>query len=327
MRTAMSETPIGEYALLSDRHSAALVSQGGSVDWLCFPRFDSPSVFGALLDDAAGRWSIRPLSDYTVSRRYIEPTMVLQTTFDTPTGTLTVTDALATGSADDPHQLGADAPSLLIRSVHCERGSVDVDMRFRPRPEYGLVVPLLSVVAGGVLARGGAETLSLSTPVEPTMCTDEAIVALSMRSGETARFALHRSSLAGPASRIWIQEEISAELATTIAAWADWSKLHQNYDGRWRDLVLHSGRVTPGAELPAHRSNRRRADHLIARAGRRRAQLGLPLRVDPGRQPHHGGAMGRSVPRRGSGVLRLHGHSGRVLPSRGHLADHVRHRR
>ena len=177
----MSSTPIGEYALLSDRHTAALVSRDGSVDWLCFPRFDSPSVFGALLDEAAGRWSIRPIREYTVSRRYIDPTMVLQTTFETPTGTVTVTDALATGRSDDPHRLGAEAPSLLIRSVHCERGTVDLDMRFSPRLEYGLIAPLLSVVPDGVLARGGTERLTLSTPVAPTMCTDEAVVALSVR--------------------------------------------------------------------------------------------------------------------------------------------------
>ena len=94
----MSETSIGDYALLSDRHSAALVSRDGSVDWLCCPRFDSPSVFGALLDRRAGHWSIRPSGAYTVTRRYIEPTMVLETRFETPTGVLVLTDALAVSS-------------------------------------------------------------------------------------------------------------------------------------------------------------------------------------------------------------------------------------
>ena len=84
----MSTTPIGDYALLSDRHSAALVSRAGSIDWLCFPRFDSPSIFGRLLGDEAGYWSIRAPSATQVTRRYLDRTMVLETTFHTPAGTV-----------------------------------------------------------------------------------------------------------------------------------------------------------------------------------------------------------------------------------------------
>src|SRR5580698_1730259 len=90
----MSTTPIGDYALLSDRHSAALVSRDGSIDWLCFPRFDSPSIFGRLLGDEAGHWSIRTTSATQVTRRYLDRTMVLETTFRTPAGTVAITDAL-----------------------------------------------------------------------------------------------------------------------------------------------------------------------------------------------------------------------------------------
>ena len=86
--TAVS-TPIADYALLSDCHSAALVSRSGSVDWLCFPRFDSPAVFGRLLDPAAGHWSIAPVGEYQVTRRYLERTLVLETTFTTATGSVT----------------------------------------------------------------------------------------------------------------------------------------------------------------------------------------------------------------------------------------------
>ena len=76
----MSATPIAEYALLSDRHSAALLSRDGSIDWLCFPRFDSPSIFGRLLGDAAGHWAIQALGATQVTRRYLDRTMVLETT-------------------------------------------------------------------------------------------------------------------------------------------------------------------------------------------------------------------------------------------------------
>ena len=94
----MSSVPISAHALVSDWHSAALVTADGSVDWLCFHRFDSPSVFGRLLDDAAGHWSIRPAGQHTGSRRYVDRTLVLETTFGTPTGTVTVIDALAMGA-------------------------------------------------------------------------------------------------------------------------------------------------------------------------------------------------------------------------------------
>ena len=90
----MTDLDIGEYALLSDCHSAALVSRHGSVDWLCLPRFDAPSVFGRLLDRDAGHWTIRPHEDFEVARHYLEHTMVLETQFTTATGVVILTDAL-----------------------------------------------------------------------------------------------------------------------------------------------------------------------------------------------------------------------------------------
>ena len=93
----MSTTPIADYALLSDRHSSALVARDGSVDWLCFPRFDSPSIFARLLGEGAGHWSIRATGAGQVTRRYVERTMVLETTYRTPTGAVAVVEALAMG--------------------------------------------------------------------------------------------------------------------------------------------------------------------------------------------------------------------------------------
>jgi GH15 family glucan-1,4-alpha-glucosidase len=239
----MSETPIGDYALLSDRNSAALVSKEGSIDWLCFPRFDSPSVFGALLDPQAGHWSIRPAGPYAVSRKYVEPTMVLETRFEAPTGDLVVTDALVVSSTDDAHRLGVDAPGLLIRSLRCERGAVDVDLHFRARPEYGLVVPLLTATDGGVLVQGGTEWLALSAPVELTVEQDAVRARWTLRAEERVDLALQRSSLVRGMPRLRTQPEIAACLADTISSWTAWSSLHQNYEGPWRDLVHHSGRV------------------------------------------------------------------------------------
>src|SRR6266545_3222049 len=243
----MASRPIADYALLSDRHSAALVSRDGSVDWLCFPRFDSPSLFAALLDpDAAadaGRWSIHPTGPHTATRGYLADTMVLQTRFQTASGTVTVTDALATGGNADPHALGAAAPHLLIRVVTCTDGTVEVAVEFRPRPEYGLVTPLLAACDGGVAGRGGPSTSRISSPVELTIEAGTATGTLALRAGQTIRFALHWAPLDGPPPRAFGQTEIAAQLDATVGAWRSWSAAHQDYQGPWRDLVHHSGRV------------------------------------------------------------------------------------
>jgi alpha,alpha-trehalase len=242
----MSDVPIADHALLSDCHSAALVTAHGSVDWLCFPRFDSPSVFGRLLDDAAGHWSIRPVGGHHASRRYLDRTLVLETTFHLPTGTVVLTDALALGPGNERHSLGAGAPHLLIRTVTCVDGQAEIGMSYEPRPEYGLLRPLLSHVEGGITARGGAEWLVLSTPVPLRIIGSTATARLALRAGDTVRFALQRSTLEERPARVWPDDEIAERLAETVAAWRSWSDLHMSYDGPWSDLVHHSGRVLHG---------------------------------------------------------------------------------
>src|SRR4051812_27727528 len=155
----MSTTPIGEYALLSDRHSAALVSLDGSIDWLCSPRFDIASIFGRLLGDQAGSWTVRAADATEVTRRYLDRTMVLETTYRTTTGTAVVLEAIATGEGNRGHGLGKDAPHLLLRQVTCTAGVVEIEVEYAPRPEYGLVSPLLEPIDGGLVATGGADVI------------------------------------------------------------------------------------------------------------------------------------------------------------------------
>ena len=240
----MSTTPIAEFALLSDRHSAALVSRDGSIDWLCFPRFDSPSIFGRLLGEEAGHWSIGATGATEVTRRYLDRTMVLETTFHTPTGTVAVTDALAMGDGNRGHELGKGAPHLLLRRATCVEGEVEMALEYVPRPEYGLVHPLFEAGEGGVTAFGGADVLVLSSP--PALTVDQSSVSgtFRLRRGESAGFALHHAKRADTGSaRVWSQSEISARLDDTVSAWGSWSELHQAYEGPWRDLVHQSGRV------------------------------------------------------------------------------------
>ncbi len=242
----MSTTPIGEHALLSDRHSCALVDSEGSVEWLCFPRFDSPSVFGRLLDPDAGHWAIRPSARFTASRRYLPQSLVLETTFATETGRLVVTDLLGLGEDNGGHRLGTDVPHLLVRRVDCLAGTTEIDLDYRPRPEYGLVAPLLAGVEDGVTARGGAEWLVLTSPIALDLAAGRATGRTVLAAGDTLFFALHRSTLEEVPARVWSQQELADVVDRTVAGWVSWSDLHQSYDGPWSDLVHLSGRVLQG---------------------------------------------------------------------------------
>jgi GH15 family glucan-1,4-alpha-glucosidase len=239
----MSTLPIGDYALLSDCRSAALVSRDGSVDWLCFPRFDAPSVFARLLDDSAGHFSIRPTGEAEVARAYLDQTMTLETTFRTATGVAVLVDALAVGRNDRGHDLGAGSPGVLLRRLTCTQGRVEVEVEYVPRPEYGLIHPLLDTVPGGLAARGGADRLLLSTPVDLAVDRATATGRFTLAAGESAAFSLQHGQIWDLALTAWAQEEVAARLDDTIEGWRSWSAMHQNYEGPWRHLVHQSGRV------------------------------------------------------------------------------------
>jgi GH15 family glucan-1,4-alpha-glucosidase len=239
----MSTLPVADYALVSDCRSAALVSRGGSVDWLCFPRFDGPSVFARLLDDDAGHFSIRPAGEAAVARRYLDQTMALETAFHTPTGTAVLVDAMAVGRNDRGHDLGAGSPGVLLRRVTCTEGSVELEVEYAPRPGYGLLHPILTPLAGGLAARGGADALVLSAPVELIVEGATARGRVVLAAGEGAGFALAQARSWEPALKVWDQEEIARRLEDTVEGWRSWSAMHQAYEGPWRELVHHSGRV------------------------------------------------------------------------------------
>jgi len=238
----MSTLPIADYALLSDCRSAALVSRMGSVDWLCFPRFDGPAVFARLLDDDAGHFAVG-VPGAAATRRYLDQTMALETTFRSGSGTAVLHDALAVGRNERGHELGAGSPGVLLRRLTCTDGQVEVEVEYAPRPEYGLVHPLLEPVDGGLAARGGADRLVLSAPADLRVDGATAGGRLTLRAGDWACFALHHARSWEQPPRVWSQEEITGRLDDTVAGWRSWSAMHQSYEGPWRELVHHSGRV------------------------------------------------------------------------------------
>ena len=242
---AGASIPIAEYGLLSDCNSAALVSRDGSVDWLCLPRFDAPSVFARILDADAGHWSIRPSARFSAERRYADGTLVVETTFTTETGTVRLRDALAFAERQRGHELGLDAPHELLRAVEGVSGEVELVLELAPRPEYGLVRPLVRRTEDGARTFGGPNQISLRAGVPVEVDGPTITARFTVREGDGVGFALR-----------WIPPEAqeapqpSADAAgridDTIEGWRSWEADHDVYEGRHRDLVRLSSRVLKG---------------------------------------------------------------------------------
>ena len=151
MTAADGFPPISDYAFLSDCHSLALVARDGSIEWAVFHRFDGRPVFARMLDrDIGGFFRVAPTdSDTEIRRRYLPGTNVLETTFRTSTGAVTLTDFMPVEPDEDEignaHQLGAR--HSLIRIVRGVGGSVEMGLTFRPRFEYGLTTPYITPIA------------------------------------------------------------------------------------------------------------------------------------------------------------------------------------
>jgi GH15 family glucan-1,4-alpha-glucosidase len=239
---APASLPIADYALLADCNTAALVSRAGSIDWLCLPRYDSASLFGRLLGPDAGHWAIRPAGAFETERRYVPGTLAVETVFTTEMGRVRLTDALVFADGQRGHELGHDAPHELLRRVEVIEGRVDMVMELVPRPEYGLVKPLLRRTEDGLRSFGGPNQFGVraSVPVDV-----EGATARSVFAGD-ATFALRWGATELPLPPATAPEAVAARLADTIAAWRSWEAEHDVYAGPHRELVRFSARVLKG---------------------------------------------------------------------------------
>src|ERR671938_98965 len=233
--------PIAEYGLLADCNSSALVSRDGSVDWLCLPRYDSDAVFARILDPGAGHWSIRPAGEFTVQRRYVPGSLVVETTFTTPDGVVRVRDAMAFAPGQRGHDLGYGAPHEVLRSVEGVSGSVEMVMELVPRPEYGLVRPLVRVVDGGAKTFGGPNRIEVSAPV-PLELRDAGLHArFAVGEGQRVGFAL---VWAAPERRTpptpTAPDQVAARVDDVVEAWRSWEAEHDIYPGPPRELARHT---------------------------------------------------------------------------------------
>ncbi len=240
---------IAAYALLSDCHSAALVSRDGSVDWCCFDRFDSGPVFARLLDwSQGGYFQIAAAEPYTSHRRYLPGTNILETTFQTATGVLKLTDCLAIHEASAAEDAEAVAPyRQLVRLLTCEAGEVTVRSEFCPRFDYGLTTPQLIRVAPDLATvYGGADALLVQsdlmdehtelagfTGTRTLQAGDKACAIVTYSRPHELR--PHRLEYAA----------IEARVQATRRFWEDWSK-RCTYEGPYQEHVLRSALVLKG---------------------------------------------------------------------------------
>jgi GH15 family glucan-1,4-alpha-glucosidase len=169
--------------------------------------------------------------------------MVLETTFETPSGKVVVADALAVGKNERGHELGKDSPGAMLRCARCVEGVVEMEMELAPRPEYGLIVPLFASTGAGVTARGGASSLTFSSDVPFDASHFDGRLRFVLHEGQSAGFALQYGTSWGAPPAHWDRAEIDRRLEDTTAGWRSWSELHQSYVGPWRELVHQSGRV------------------------------------------------------------------------------------
>jgi alpha,alpha-trehalase len=240
--------PIADYALLADCSSAALLGRDGSIDWLCMPRYDSPAIFTRILDPEAGHWSIRPAGGFTVERRYLPGTLIVETAFAADSGRVRLTDAMAFAEGQRSHELGLGPPHELLRALTGVEGRVELELELAPRPEYGLVRPLFRKEGDGGRTFGGPNRIGVRAGV-PVRVDDEGTMRASfaLAAGETVGFALRWAAVED-----WNPEpptapgEVSARIADTAEAWRSWEAEHDVYEGPHRDPVRRSARVLKG---------------------------------------------------------------------------------
>jgi len=246
--------PIADYAFLSDCHTGALVAPDGSVDWLCVPRFDAPSVFGTLLDRQAGSFRFAPFGINVPSARIYEPgTNMLLTTWRTPTGWVIVRDALVLGPrrGEDlvtPHTrppTDEDAAHLLVRVAVCLEGEVEIELTCEPVFDYGRVPAEWSVPDDGHTAdANGAEvTIRLRTDMSVGVEGDRVRARHVLRQGEQIYCSLSwAEGLAAPEN----SDEANEHLAATARFWRGWLGRARIPDHRWRDPMQRSALAIKG---------------------------------------------------------------------------------
>lgn len=230
----MSTAEIADHGMIGDMQSAALVAGDGTIDWFCWPRFDSPSTFASLLDDErGGRFSLAPVgSDYTTRQMYLPDTAILVTRHMSERGVAEVVDFMP---IEDPRR--ASDRRRIVRVVRGIRGVVDLEASVAPRFDYGRASHEAQVDGTTAVFESGGMRLDLASVTPLTRHGGDVEARLSVRAGEVAGFVLETAA-SGPPTRI-DRDEIRALHESTEAFWRQWIE-GSTYRGRWREAVERS---------------------------------------------------------------------------------------
>jgi alpha,alpha-trehalase len=228
---------IHDYAIVGDCHSAALVSSDGSIDWACLPHFDSPSVFGRLLDARKGGYfRVSAAVKSKAERHYLEATNVLRTTYRNEDGELAVTDFMPTHGPD-----GERIAHCIVRILECTRGRAVATIDFEPRFSYGESRPRVTRGKDGITARGAGGVLALRADFDLQADKGRASGQVALKEGERRALVL-RFSEDKPTFLRWDANEVQAALEATSRYWRDWAG-KCTYRGPHREEVLRSALV------------------------------------------------------------------------------------
>jgi GH15 family glucan-1,4-alpha-glucosidase len=237
--------PLSEYGLVSDAHSAALISRRGSVDWMCLPRFDGPAVFARLLDwDRGGHFEVAVDDAVSVRRRYVPSTNILETTFQTESGEAVLTDFMPVhphATPEAPYELVIR--ERLVRILRCSKGTVRWHLVCAPRFDYGTFVPHLALLSPQFgHAHGGPTGFSLSLGAKMDLREDAFHSGGTLSSGDSVHAVLRFDPRYVPAVQVPDARQVGRWLDGTRRYWEDWSA-HSTYRGPDRDRVLRSALV------------------------------------------------------------------------------------
>lgn len=253
--------PIADYAFLSDCQFTALVASNGNVEWMCLPRPDSPSVFGALLDRSAGRFWVGPRDVIVpVGRRYLPGTNILETTWQTRTGWLIVTDFLSIGpwcQTETRSSTHRRAPTdqasehTLVRIARCVHGTVDVAIGCEPVFDYGKAEATWTYDGPGydsvvAAAPGSALRVRLQTDLRLGVEGRQAGARTTLRAGEQAYVGFSWSDYEAPRKRLSSSEDANAALERTAEFWRRWLDRGCFPDHPWRAHLQRSALVLKG---------------------------------------------------------------------------------
>jgi GH15 family glucan-1,4-alpha-glucosidase len=219
----VSAPKISDYAIIGDGRSAALISRDASIDWLCWPRFESDALFARILDPGkGGSWRISPTGPFGSRRSYVDGSNVLDTELESADGEVRVVDFMPVFSEDDKRQSLVPEHEIL-RIVECTRGSVELEVRFRPKLDYGLrSVRLRSAGALGIRVEDGPHLYTLRSDVPLEARDDGCAEALfRVRAGERRHFSL-TYDVEGPAVLPPLGERSEQAARRTIEWWREW---------------------------------------------------------------------------------------------------------